>query len=280
MPALPRLGIRLRPLPRPVRPTPPAGAQPTYALRGKVKVGVEEPSDVTEIPGGRFLVVSDLSNKAGLIDPKGRTTLVPLEGISGKTASSLEAVAYFPHLKRLFVGAEEGNVLHRYTYDPDSGRPPRLEESRALPLGASRNKGIEGLAALPAQHSPLKRDGLLAVKEGKPRSLYLLDDQGAGALKKFKLEREVLEVCGDFSAVAVNPKTGHVFITSDETGMAAELKLTKGRSGLKGSLIRAFPLRDEKGKPLERVEGVTFNATGEMFILTENGRTLYRYAES
>ena len=42
-----------------------------------------------------------------------------------------------------------------------------------------------------------------------------------------------------------------------------------------GKLVQSFPLRDEKGKALDRVEGLSFNEKGDLFVLTENTGKLH-----
>ena len=40
--------------------------------------------------------------------------------------------------------------------------------------------------------------------------------------------------------------------------------------------MQSFPLRDDKGKSLDRVEGLSFNEKGDLFVLTENDGKLHQ----
>ena len=83
-------------------------------------------------------------------------------------------------------------------------------------------------------------------------------------------------MCRDFSAVTVDPKTGHMFLSSDESATVAQIKLVRDGDKVIGKLVQSFPLRDEKGKSLDRVEGLAFNERGDLFGLTENNGKLHQ----
>jgi len=102
------------------------------------------------------------------------------------------------------------------------------------------------------------------------------DDGGGGKPKPIKLEEQVKSVCKDFSAVTIDPKTGNVFVTSDESSTIAQIQLVKDKGELKGKLVQSFSVRDDKDKPLERIEGLTFNAKGDLFVLTEKDGDLLK----
>lgn len=255
----------------------PETAAARFELSGSLKTGMTEASDVTALPGGRFLVVGDKKDSAVIVSPDGKREKLDLPGLkNGK--SQLEGVAYDPVRKHLFVSREESRELLRYEWDPKKSAAPVLEKTFELELGGSKNKGIEGLAYLPGDVSPTGQPQLVLAKEGKPRELLVAGDGGKGKQLPVKLEREVLAVCRDFSAVAVDPNTGHLFISSDESAAVAQVKLVRDGDKLVGKLVQSFPLRDEKGKALERVEGLSFNDKGDLFVLTENTGTLHQLA--
>ncbi|MHB8877733.1 MAG: hypothetical protein ACYC8T_28920, partial [Myxococcaceae bacterium] len=112
---------------------------------GKVKAGVKEGSDVVALPGGRFLVASDRSDKLAVVGPDGERTKLELPGL-GKGASQIEGVAYDPVRHHLFVAREESREVVRYEWNADKNRPPKLEQRFELPVGGPKNKGVEGLA--------------------------------------------------------------------------------------------------------------------------------------
>ena len=235
---------------------------------GKVETGVEEASDVVALSGGRFAVVSDTSRKLSIADGRGGSTEVKLDGLHGE--SQLEGVAYDPVKGRLFVSREETRELYRYAWK-GSGEP-ELEKTIDLDeLGGPTNKGVEGLAYLPAGLSPTGEAHLLAVKEGHPRQLLLYRDSGKGDPFEVELDDRVKAALDDFSAVAVDPKTGDVFIASDESAAVAQVRLVRDGNTVRGRFVNAMELG------LERIEGLTFDARGDMFVLTENDGVLHRY---
>ncbi|MCU0695610.1 MAG: SdiA-regulated domain-containing protein [Myxococcaceae bacterium] len=260
------------------QPTPSASAA-RFELSSTLKTKVKEASDVVALPAGAFAIVGDRSDRITVIDARGRSRSVELPGLkNGK--SQLEGVAYDPHRKHLFVAREESGELLRYEWDPSKDTAPKLEKTFAAPSGPDepRNKGIEGLAYLDGHLSPTGRPQLVLAREGKPRRLVLTDDGGGGKPLQVKLEREVYAVCRDFSAVAVDPKTGHLFISSDESATVAQVKLVRDGDTVRGRLVQSFPLRTAKDEPLERVEGLTFDERGDLFVLTENDGDLRRLA--
>lgn len=241
----------------------------------KTKVKVKEASDVVSLGQGRFLVVSDESDSLGVVGTDGKLAKVKLDGLKNGQ-SGLEGVAYDPLNKRLFVANEEKNEILRYAWDGDAKSTPTLEKTIKLELDGPKNKGIEGLCFMPGELSVTGRPQLLAVKEGEPQQLMVLDQAGQGSPVQVKLEQQVLDVCHDFSGLTIDPKSGHVFICSDESSTVAELELRKNGSGLEARLVRALPLRDGKDKPLERVEGITFDEAGDLHVMTENDGALHR----
>lgn len=240
-----------------------------FELSGKVKTSVREASDVTALPNGAFVIVGDRSDRITMVDKNGKAKELELPGLkNGK--SQLEGVAFDPVRQHLFVAREESGELLRYEWDPSSGKAPKLEKTFELPKNETKNKGIEGLSYLPEALSPTGKPQLLIANEGKPRRLSLLDDGGGGKPLEVKLEREVFAVCRDFSAVAVDPRTGNVFLSSDESATVAQVKLVRDGNVVRGQLVQSFPLRTGKDKALERVEGLAFNDKGDLFVLTEN----------
>jgi len=247
-----------------------------FEVAEKVKYPVKEASDVVALPGGRFLIVGDRADKVGVVGADGTLTKLKLPGLPNGN-SQLEGAAYDPVRHHLLVSREEDGQLLRYEWNPDKDEAPKLEKTFKVKTDAPSNKGIEGLAYLAGEFSPTGRPQLLAAHEGKPKSLMMFGDGGGGGKpQKIHLEEQVTSVCKDFSAVAVDPKTGNVFISSDESSTIAQVELKRVGDRIVGRLIQSFPVRDKKDKPLERIEGLTFNDKGDLFILTENDGTMHR----
>lgn len=257
------------------RPSSPEGTAARFELAGSLKTGMTEASDVTALPGGRFLVVGDKKDSAVVVGADGKTTALQLPGLkNGK--SELEGVAYDPVRQNLFVSREESREVLRYEWNGDPKTEPKLEKTFSYDLQGATNKGIEGMAFLSGDVSPTGTPQLLLAKEGDPQELSLVGETGKGKPLPIKLEKEVLAVCRDFSATAIDPRTGHLFISSDESAAVAQVKLLRDGDKVVGKLVQSFPLRDAKGKALERVEGLSFNEKGDLFVLTENDGKLHQ----
>lgn len=239
-----------------------------------IKTGVKEASDVTALPNGKFVVVGDLSDSVAIVDQDGSSVKVKLEGLKNGR-SGLEAVAYSPRRGELFVASEEKNKVLRYKFDPEKGTA-QLDKEFAVDLGGAKNKGIEGMTWLSGEVSPTGRPQLLVAKEGDPKTLALLDEDGGGKPKLIALDSALKDVAKDFSAVAVDPVTGNLFISSDEASLVAEVKLKNKGGKLTAELVQSLPLRDKHDDPLERVEGIAFDSKGNLHVLLENERKLLK----
>ena len=262
-----------------------------------IDVGISEPSDVTALPGGAFFVVSDIERAGMLVPRKGKGTHIVLPA-AGEGESGFEAVTYDAARKRLFVVREEHHELAILRWSGTAKTLPVLLDVHALPaIGRSTkkngkkgkkakkkdkkakasNKGVEGMAFLPASASPTGKAHLVLAKEAKPHALVLLDMDGGGEPLEIELDPSIAEACADFSGLAVDPKSGHVFVCSDESATVAEIAITRGRAP-RGELVAVTELRSPKGKWLERVEGIAFDDRGDLFVLLENDRELWRFA--
>lgn len=246
-----------------------------FEVADKTKTSMKEASDVVALPGGKFLLVGDTADKVMVVDADGKSTKLKLPGLPNGN-SQLEGVAYDPVRHHLLVSREEKGEILRCEWNPEKNTPPKLEKTFEVKKGDEKNKGVEGLAYLSGDFSPTGTPQLIAANEGSPRELVLLGDGGGGKPMKIKLEDQVLDVCKDFSAVAVDPKTGNVFISSDESSTVAQIELKRDGDKIIGRLVQSFPLRDSKDKALDRVEGLTFNEKGDLFVLTENDGTLHK----
>ena len=85
------------------------------------------------------------------------------------------------------------------------------------------------------------------------------------------------EALADFSAVAVDPKTGDLFIASDESASAVQVRLELVDGELVGRFVQSLELRHEEGQLLKRVEGLSFDEAGNMLVLTENDGKLHQF---
>lgn len=243
----------------------------------RVATGVAEASDVVALPDGRFLVVSDRSATARIVSFDGRAAAVRLPRIPDGE-SQLEGVGYAPPSRRLVVVREEESEAWRYTWRADAVGDPRPDGVVALSISGPRNKRLEGIAYVGPEWSPSGAPQWVLVKEGQPKALWLaserLEDRTAVALPD-----SLAHALEDFSAVAVDPLTGHIVIASQESAACARLRIQRRGSSYEAVLLKVLTLTDERGAPLVRVEGITFDAQGRLYALTENEGALREMRE-
>lgn len=258
----------------------------TFRIAESLDVEIDEPSDVTALPGGLFLAVSDLDRTAAIIAPGGRVKHVLLAGEDAGGESGFEAVAFDPESGRLFVVSEERHELEIYGFRGEAFADARLLAHGALPpIGSGKkkrkkkdlNKGVEGMAWLPAALSPTGEAQLVLAKEARPAALFLLDASGGGSPREIALDERIVDVCNDFSGLAVDPVGGRLFLCSDESASFAEIALLDDSGELRADLVGATELRDARGRPLERVEGIALDDRGDLYVLLENDRTLWHF---
>lgn len=249
---------------------------PRFQFVGQIKTSVTEASDTVGLPNGRFLVVSDKKTKIRVVDSIGRQAVLDLPRLK-KGKSEFEAVAFDAKRNHLFVAREEEGVILRYHWDPTKSEPPKFEKRFKVRLDHTEwgNKGIEGLTFLRGKHSPTGKAVLLAAKEGNPRRFFLLDRKGGGDPREIKVDQAIRDVAKDFSALAIDPKTGTVFLGSDESGVVVQIKLFADGKKIRGELMQVIPLEDKYGRPLKRIEGLAFNPAGDLHVLTENDGVLH-----
>jgi uncharacterized protein YjiK len=222
----------------------------------RLETSVREASDVASLPDGRFAIVSDRGSAVKLFDRRGNTESLRLPGVRGE--SQFEAVAYAPEREELILSREESRELLRYAWAP-SARRAQLDKRLEVDLRGRENKGIEGLAFLPKRFSPTGADQLVAAKEGDPRQLLLLGPGGGRRPIEVKLSDAIRDQLKDFSGLAVDPKSGDLFVSSDESATVAQLQLRKVRGEVQAELVVAHRLFGPDG-PLPRIEGLTFDA--------------------
>jgi uncharacterized protein YjiK len=255
----------------------------TFRIADSIDVEISEPSDVTALPGDRFLIVSDLDRTAEVVSRGAESTRVTLLGDAGGEESCFEAVAFDSGSGRIFVVSEERHELEIFDYD-GSSPVARPVARRALPVFGEkkrkkkgRNKGVEGMAWLPASLSPTGEAHILLAKEARPSTLVLLDADAGGTLREITLDPQIEEACSDFSGLAVDPKTGRLFLCSEESAAFAEIELVQRQGALHGDLVGTTELRDPAGRVMKRVEGITVDEAGNLHVLLENARKLWRF---
>lgn len=227
------------------------------------KTGVPELSAVA-IAKGRLYVADDEYGVA-LLGPRGAkfSGAGEIEGVEGLTAdgagTSLYAVSESSRrLVKLALG-REGAIVDA----EDRGKLPRL---------GGKKKGWEGAAWLPKAANPEKRDRLLIVNESRPRALALFDPEDLDDYEVIELEGDLEDGLDDVSDVAVEPKTGLVWLLSHESsalGVASLVRSGKRGLALESRAIVKLPVKDAQS------EGIVFDAQGRLLLASEDGGTLH-----
>jgi uncharacterized protein YjiK len=234
------------------------------------RTAAREASGVAVHAAGILLVVDD---EAGIFAHVRGKELVeePIAEIDGCEGIALDEAG-----RTLFVVCEDARKVTAFAVRARGksltlGEP---EKRGALPrLGSKRNKGWEGLAVRPGRFESDRRPRLVAVHEGKPRrvGIFPLDDLDGGEI--LDLPDDVLGALDDLSDVAVHPKSGHLFLLSDESSALAEVEVIGGRKGRTLATVRIEPLPIDAGlKP----EGICFDAAGDLWLVSEEDRMLRR----
>jgi len=238
---------------------------PSLVADQRIAVALDETSDVVALPDGTFLVVSDTEPRAALVRA-GSVAYLDLPGVSDGD-SGLEAVAFDPATGRLVSYAEERAELLVHRWDGTASSPAVLASRHAFRFGKKKNKGVEGIAFFGAK--------LLCANEAKPRGLFVVD-LGLDDVTEVALDEAILAACDDFSGLAYDARRGTHLLVSDESAALVELALEERSGGVAGRLRAAHALVDERGEPLERVEGVAVDPSGAWWVLLENERVLCR----
>lgn len=231
----------------------------------RIAVALDETSDVVALPDGTFLVVSDVEPRAALVRP-GHTSYLDLPGVSDGE-SGLEAVTHDPATGRLVSYAEERAELLVHRWDGEASSPAVLASRLGFRFGKKKNKGVEGIAMFGSK--------ILCANEAKPRGLFVVDVDTDEVIE-VALDEAILAVCEDFSGLAFDARRGTYLLVSDESAALVELALEPVAGGIAGRLRGAYALVDERGEPLERVEGVAVDPSGAWWVLLENERVLCR----
>ncbi|MEK0361931.1 SdiA-regulated domain-containing protein [Pseudomonas sp. CBC3] len=125
------------------------------------------------------------------------------------------------------------------------------------------NKGFEGLA-----WNPRTRRMLLA-KERDPQGLFELpfpgEDGAAGVLEALPAQPLLVR---DISSVAIDPRTGHTLMLSDESRLLVELDL----QGRPSSFISLLGGLNGLVEGIDQAEGVAMDERGDIYVVGEPNR--------
>jgi len=124
-------------------------------------------------------------------------------------------------------------------------------------------EGFEGLAWNP------RTQRLLLAKERDPQGLFELpfpgEDGAAGALQAVPKQGLLVR---DISSVAIDPRSGHTLMLSDESRLLVELDL----QGKPRSFISLFGGLNGLVHGIEQAEGVAMDGEGNIYVVGEPNR--------
>lgn len=224
----------------------------------EAKLAIGEASAVVALGGGRFLVADD-EKGVQLVDVAlGKVQmLAPMNDVEG-----LAKVG-----DRFIAIEERSGVVWGFGLDGVTkqlgalAHPPFTGE-------AKKNKGWEGIALLPAKLAADKKDHLVAVHEGTPKALALFAWPALTLEKVLALEGPLDGALGDLSDVAIDPANGELLLLSDQSRRFARVRL--------GDALALVRLTDLPIAEEEKAEGVTFDDTGLLWIVTDATGRLFR----
>ncbi|MCW3149386.1 SdiA-regulated domain-containing protein [Stutzerimonas stutzeri] len=165
---------------------------------------------------------------------------------------------------RLAIVDERRRLVAVFRLEPDV-ESLDLEDLASYDLGFADagNKGFEGLAWNP------RTQRLLLAKERDPQGLFELpfpgEDGAAGTLHAVPGQRLLVR---DISSVAIDPRSGHTLMLSDESRLLVELDL----QGQPRSFISLFGGVNGLVQGIEQAEGVAMDGEGNIYVVGEPNR--------
>jgi uncharacterized protein YjiK len=259
---------------------------PKFKFAESYKLRVKEPSGLAYIPElDRFLAIDDSSRTLVLFElTKHKLKAAHLDSRPHKKdkISDFEGVTYDPERRRLITVSERSRRIRtfRLLAKRPTSKPSGLEQigdARLPKFGDNPNKGIEGLAFLPARFAPDKRSHIVAVNEADPKAVLLIDPDALEIEHELALPRKWDKAIGDLSDVAVDPLSGHLFLLSDESRQVLELELRIKRGNLDLGKVQRFDIEKRDTGKIKQPEGIVFDNDGDLYLTSEGSCRVYRY---
>lgn len=258
-----------------------------FTFQGSTCTKIEEQSALTFVSKELgFLTVAD--EKADIYR-------IPAEGGAGikvrdddGVTRGLEGCAYDENTSSLLVVSENTRRVHelamRNKGDVLMFSPPK-ELIRLPNISTVKNKGWEGIALLPGQFTGDGKPRLLAVHEASPRAIGIFD-RATGELEHIlELGDELSPHPLDLSDIAVDKKTGRVFLLSHESAAIYEVDLRETHKILgAGPPVKSWALVPIGEIPLPKkyagiqAEGLDFDARGDLHVTGEIGCEMLHFA--
>lgn len=246
----------------------PAASQLWVHERRKLKV--PGASGIVVLGPGRLAIVHD---DKGIYEVSAKESERVIKAKAHPDFEDLEGICPAPEEGSLLVLSEAAGAVTQVFLGPEGSLDPE-REPRALGrlerIGETKNKGWEGLDLLPAALSPDGAPRILAVHERDPRRLGVFRWPSLELEALLELPAPVEGEADDLADIAVHPRSGHVFVASDESRTLLELRLQSGPWALEALAVHHLELK--KG---EKAEALAFE--GEtLWFATDGKARLYR----
>jgi uncharacterized protein YjiK len=245
------------------------------------ETGIDEQSAITFVSKEHgFLVIADDSSCVYRLQ---NGKVEPLREDDGKM-NGLEGCTLDQETKSLLVVSENTRRVFEMhaTFDGnDMSLSAPKELGRLEQLGERKNKGWEGLAAWSSKLTGDGRSRLLAVNEAEPRAIGVFDRQTLKLEAAIELPIEMTPHPLDLSDLAVDPKTGRIFLLSDDSAAVYEIELRRSDK-LVGAgpplprysivLVGSFELPKKM-----QAEGICFDQAGDLYVTGELGSKMLTF---
>jgi hypothetical protein len=233
----------------------PNGGVKRAKVIGKLALGLPA-SGIAHLPTGEVLFVHD---KKGVY--LARADKKPKRLLKRK---GLEGIAADGGGRRVFVLCEDEGTIQQYDVERAHGEI-QLRSAGAVKQVSDtkgrKNHGWEGLA-----YRSTGDDGaaeLVCTHEARPRrvGVYALPDLANGWTAS--LPRKVKKLLPDIADVAVDGRTGHLFLVSDRARTVVELAVAPQDGRTELIPLSSFRLGLKKSR---KPEGLSFDAKGRLWV--------------
>ena len=270
----------------------------TFTLGRSYRIDVKEPSGLAFLsPELGFVTVGDDASKLiRLSAPQGADGQVAVDKIDTgghrHLLRGLEGIAFDPDAPSLLVISEDSRIISELALEVGRdglkvGEP--IKRKTLAEIGHDKAHGWEGITILPARVAPDGRARLLAVHERDPRGVAVLDRATLAMESFIPLPADLAREADDLSDLTVDPRSGHLFLLSDESAAVLETILEGAAVDVAGATattrtvtwsLRAagrteLPDPDKKKRRLQP-EGLAFDDAGDLWVVSEGDRSLRR----